>query len=207
MLTKIQLLTMLTLQDKINTKVNPDWKEADNDWLLAASQECSEAIDHHGWKWWKHQEPDMAQLQMELVDIWHFGLSEACLNTALYKDLLNPVKTKPDTSFLSNTLIHNLKLFQKNLLDGIFYVDLFYSICEQSKLPSEDLFKQYVGKNVLNMFRQNHGYKTGSYIKTWFDGREDNEHLTELLESISVDDPSYSVLLYTALKERYTKNK
>lgn len=37
-------------------------------------------------------------------------------------------------------------------------------------------FKQYTGKNVLNVFRQDHGYKAGTYIKVW-DGREDNEHL------------------------------
>jgi len=30
-----------------------------------------------GHKWWKKQDCDMAQLRMELVDIWHFILSAA----------------------------------------------------------------------------------------------------------------------------------
>jgi hypothetical protein len=47
----------------------------------------------------------------------------------------------------------------------------------------DDLYRSYVAKNVLNMFRQDHGYKRGDYIKVW-DGQEDNEVLAELITSL-----------------------
>jgi hypothetical protein len=31
----------------------------------------------------------------------------------------------------------------------------------------EDIVKWYIGKNVLNQFRQKHGYKQGTYAKNW----------------------------------------
>jgi dimeric dUTPase (all-alpha-NTP-PPase superfamily) len=74
-ITETQLLSMLELQDGMNSKVNLDWVAANNNWHRAIQVEGVEAIEHHGWKWWKKQECDLAQLRMELVDIWHFILS------------------------------------------------------------------------------------------------------------------------------------
>ena len=31
----------------------------------------------------------------------------------------------------------------------------------------DELFSLYIGKNVLNGFRQNNGYKSGEYRKLW----------------------------------------
>ncbi|MFT4995149.1 MAG: hypothetical protein ACI965_002191, partial [Paraglaciecola sp.] len=75
MLSPIQLSTMLSLQDAMNKKVNPDWLNAGYAYLRAAMIEAVEGIEHHGWKWWKAQHKDLPQLQMELIDIWHFALS------------------------------------------------------------------------------------------------------------------------------------
>ena len=44
----------------------------------------------------------------------------------------------------------------------------------------DTLHKSYIAKNVLNLFRQAHGYKDGSYLKEW-GGREDNEVLSEMV--------------------------
>ena len=73
MLTAVQ--TMLDLQDKMNTKVHPKWREQGYEWYRAAWIECAELMDHAGYKWWKHAEPDIEQIQLEVVDIWHFGMS------------------------------------------------------------------------------------------------------------------------------------
>ena len=40
-------------------------------------------------------------------------------------------------------------------------------------LNATQLYRLYVGKNILNQFRQDHGYKEGNYIKVW-NGEEDN---------------------------------
>jgi hypothetical protein len=66
----------------------------------------------------------------------------------------------------------------------------------------DQLYRIYVGKNVLNFFRQDHGYKDGSYIKVW-DGREDNEHLAELLTTLDSNSTSFRDEVYKGLKGRY----
>ena len=66
---------MLDLQNKINEKVHPHWREQNFEWYRAIWVECAELLDHYGWKWWKKQSPNQAQIELELVDIWHFGLS------------------------------------------------------------------------------------------------------------------------------------
>ena len=59
-----QLLVMLEMQDAMNSRVNPDWRQADNAWYRAIWTECAEMLDHYGWKWWKHQQPDLEQVQL-----------------------------------------------------------------------------------------------------------------------------------------------
>ena len=66
----------------------------------------------------------------------------------------------------------------------------------------DDLFKQYVGKNVLNFFRQDHGYKDGSYIKIW-NGREDNEHLSDILNAAEAIDADFAEQVYQKLEAVY----
>jgi len=73
--TKLQIFTMLKLQDEMNSIVNPDWRNAGYNWPRAIMVEAVEAIEHAAWKWWKHQVPNMPQVQMEMIDIWHFALS------------------------------------------------------------------------------------------------------------------------------------
>ena len=66
----------------------------------------------------------------------------------------------------------------------------------------DDLHRQYVRKNVLNFFRQDHGYKEGSYIKLW-EGREDNEHLVEILAELNSDSSNFGDQVYQSLLQRY----
>ena len=79
MLLPDQAATMFELQAMMNSKVDPNWITARYPYLRAVAIEGAEAIEHHGWKWWKKQNKDLAQLQMELIDIWHFFLSEILL--------------------------------------------------------------------------------------------------------------------------------
>ena len=214
-LSEIQLQTMLELQDGMNSKVNPQWVAANNNWFRAIQVEGAEAIEHHGWKWWKKQECDIAQLRMELVDIWHFVLSAEL--QAQHGNL----------GLAKKIMMADLNLYQKSVLfDGKYYVlnqlsllekldvliglaaakrsnlALFEALLEDCGMNWLELFKQYIGKNVLNVFRQDHGYKAGSYIKIW-NGREDNEHLVDLLESVELDSATVRDDLYAALQYRY----
>ncbi|VVM18067.1 Dimeric dUTPase (EC [uncultured Gammaproteobacteria bacterium] len=44
-----------------------------------------------------------------------------------------------------------------------------------------ELYKRYLVKNQLNTFRQDHGYKDGTYIKLW-GGVEDNVVAFKIME-------------------------
>jgi len=72
---KNQIIQMLSMQDAMNSRVSETWRDNNYEWYRAIWVECAEMLDHHGWKWWKHQEIDIPQVQLELVDIFHFGLS------------------------------------------------------------------------------------------------------------------------------------
>lgn len=215
MLTKAQLNTMLTLQDNMNKKVNPDWINAGYGYLRAAMVESVEAIEHHGWKWWKAQHKDLPQLQMECVDIWHFALSHlliahngevAATAVALENELIANHQSLTfdgdDYIFGQSDLLANLELMAGLAAAKRFNVSLFLRIIEQCEMSSDELFRQYVGKNILNFFRQDHGYKEGVYIKEWH-GREDNEHLVEVLNALDANADGYADMVYQGLLERY----
>ena len=66
----ILMKEMLELQDSINSLINNEWRNAHNPWYRAIWTECAELMDHIGWKWWKKQEIDIEQAQIELIDIF-----------------------------------------------------------------------------------------------------------------------------------------
>lgn len=214
-LTETQLDSMLKMQDGMNNKVNPDWVSANNNWHRAIQVEGAEAIEHHGWKWWKKQNCDMAQLRMELVDIWHFILS-AVIQSKHGNIPLARMEMMAELNLYQKSVqfdnqyygLAQLNLLEKlDLLVGLAAarrtnLALLESLLLDCEMEWQDMFKQYVGKNVLNVFRQDHGYKTGTYIKIW-NGREDNEHLVEVLGMVDLNAADVSDSLYQSLKARY----
>lgn len=215
MLSSTQLNTMLVLQDNMNNKVNPQWLHAGYQYLRAAMIEAVEGIEHHGWKWWKSQTKDLPQLQMELVDIWHFALSSIIIEfdgditksaTVIAEQLASSPETVAfdgkDYQFTQQHILDNLELLAGLCAAKRFSVPLFIKIVEQAEMNSDELYRQYVGKNVLNFFRQDHGYKDGTYLKLW-QGREDNEHLVEVLNLLDINAIDYSDLVYKGLASRY----
>lgn len=219
MLSAQQLATMLSLQDKMNAKVNPDWLNAGYDYLRAAMVESVEAIEHHGWKWWKAQKKDLPQLQMELVDIWHFALSACIIDfkgdisasaesiaAELAAGNLNVTFDNTNYDVANQSLLDNLELMTGLCAAKRFSVPLFMHIVAQCEMSPDELYRQYVGKNVLNFFRQDNGYKEGTYIKLW-GGREDNEHLVEVMNSLDLSKPNFSDLVYQGLQQRYEETQ
>ncbi|QHJ13387.1 hypothetical protein FX988_03648 [Paraglaciecola mesophila] len=218
MLSTTQLNTMLTLQDGMNRKVNPQWLSANYAYLRAAMIESVEGIEHHGWKWWKAQHKDLPQLQMELVDIWHFALSSIIIqfegdivqsSSTIAQQLASNTSSVTfdgkDYDFTRLDILDNLQLMAGLCAANRFDVPLFIKIVEQADMNANELYRQYVGKNVLNFFRQDNGYKEGSYLKLW-NGREDNEHLVEVLNALDIALPDYSDQVYQGLQQRYPSN-
>ena len=79
-------------------------------------------------------------------------------------------------------------------------MEAFIDVAVQSGLNLDALYKLYVGKNILNKFRQDHGYKEGTYIKIW-NGEEDNVTMQSILE----DDNITPEGLYKSLEKAYPK--
>jgi hypothetical protein len=109
--------------------------------------------------------------------------------------------------FLDNKisiLIKNLK----NLTNNSFESKLYFlgELFGFRNFDIQKIFEKYMNKNTLNKFRQDHGYKEGTYQKTW-GGKEDNVHLnmiaSELKEIIANEPEKYEEILYNKLKEKY----
>ena len=177
---EMQLSVMLGLQNSINTKIDADWKEKNRPWNRAVWIECAEMMDHLGYKWWKASEPDMEQARMELVDIWHFGLSYYAENNITMSDMA-PIFEAHLENVLPATmevpLYHCEALAEAALGRPGFPLREFIIAMNYCSMDMDVLFTMYVGKNLLNMFRQEYGYKEGTYIKEWF-GEEDNVGLS-----------------------------
>jgi dimeric dUTPase (all-alpha-NTP-PPase superfamily) len=198
------LETMLSMQHRMNTRIHQEWISQDYEWYRAIWIECGELLDHYGYKWWKHQSPDLEQVQLEIIDIWHFGMS------ALFRPGV-------DTETLALEIARDIQAFEPSGADVRaatealaehalstrgFSVERFWDLMQAAGLGFDELYTSYVGKNVLNFFRQDNGYKEGTYRKLW-DGREDNEHLVELTRSLDTGEAGFPDRLYDALSQRY----
>ena len=198
-----QIKQMLTMQDAMNSRVSDTWRENGYEWYRAIWVECAEMLDHHGWKWWKHQEIDIAQVQLELVDIFHFGLSLRLMAGATVENITDTLAIELTQSSDEK----DFKIALENLASAAVSNKSFDAIAladcmRLMNMDLDELFRQYVGKNTLNFFRQDHGYKEGTYIKIW-NGEEDNEVLANLVNTLDASATDFQQQLYAALEEKY----
>lgn len=213
-----QIPSMLSLQNTMNKTVNPDWANLNWDWFRASMLEGAEAVEHHGWKWWKAQNKDVPQLQMEIVDIWHFYLSQflklsnaneenaATLIHSHYEEFKNKPVLFDNKEYDLNSLDLLAKL---DLLIGLsaakrLHVPLLIDLVYASGMNWDFFFEQYVKKNILNIFRQKNGYKQGTYHKEWF-GQEDNVFLIEEADKLNPSSEDYVSQLWESLTNVYQK--
>jgi len=222
------LTEMFMLQQKLNDDTNGlGWEKGYNkhdriiNWRRCIYMECAELIDSFNWKHWKdiNIAPDWDNATIELVDIWHFimslGLEEyENKNLGDINDLINyVVETKYFDEFCTDPMIPNdddslsiinsiEHMMKDTLLQENFYkiTDDFFSSAIECGLNMDILYKYYLGKNVLNGFRQNHGYKEGTYKKIW-NGKEDNDVMMSLLEA---DSTLTAYTLYAKLEVAYS---
>ncbi len=200
-----QLVTMLELQNEMNRWVHQDWANQGFEFYRAIWVEASEMLEHYGWKWWKYQQPDMPQVKLEVIDIVHFSLS-----IELQKETnLSVIAEKVASAFNAPRHTSDIKtaielLAMETIQDKDSHFDIIAGLMQHLQMDFAELYERYVGKNVLNIFRQDHGYKTGEYIKMW-NGREDNEYLEDILEELNVNSASYRDDVYSSLSSRYSE--
>lgn len=196
-----KLNKMVELQNSINKKVHPEWSMQEFPWHRAIYVEASEMLSHYGYKWWFKKEPDIPQVKLELVDIYHFAISllyELCGGnlTVMSYDLIPPQKLR--TGSFEDCCDSLVAMAGQR----VFSTSSFFGCMKAVDMDFDELYRLYIAKNVLNNFRQDYGYKSGNYIKIW-DGKEDNEVLYDLAFKLDADSESYMEDLYKGLEEAY----
>jgi dimeric dUTPase (all-alpha-NTP-PPase superfamily) len=198
-----KILTMLAMQDAMNRKVNENWRQAGFPWYRAIWTECAEMLDHYGWKWWKHHKPDLQQVQLEIVDIWHFTLSSQLLHGQSLDQTAEQIATELQEPYAVDEMRSAIEALAKHAIESQdASIPIFARLMQLAGMSFDDLYRTYIGKNVLNFFRQDHGYQAGHYQKIW-QGREDNEHLAEILAKLDPDSPSFGDEIYQELAAAY----
>ena len=221
-----KILQMLQLQQELNDATNgKGWEKGMTkngkiiDWKRCTYLECAELIESYPWKHWKNidAEPDYANIKIEAVDIWHFIMSQGLEDYKMkglgsIENLAKSIHTLPNFSHFTAEITPTTKNYYTQievvevLMKRLFCEDstealmeAFIDVSVQSELNLDTLYKLYIGKNILNKFRQDHGYKEGTYIKIW-NGKEDNVTMQYILEKNSEITPEE---LYMQLEEAY----
>jgi dimeric dUTPase (all-alpha-NTP-PPase superfamily) len=244
---------MLALQERLNTNTNGErWKEGINNsgrtinWIRCIWMEAAEAADSFRWKHWKDVAGgvDIDNLRVEIVDIWHFVMSEvlrqAHLDSFPYSEETKVSQEAGEEYLLEKAAKSFAATFipeKVGLTDGAdltdFDIDLFVGLIEDfvtkamvcRERPSyesaielaggflwlagklgvsgDDLYEGYIGKNILNQFRQDHGYKEGTYNKEGW-GESGDQEDNVVLKQIMRENPSISPdELYAELEKAY----
>lgn len=201
---KQKIIHMLEMQNAMNNKVNENWRSAGFEWYRAIWMEASEMLEHYGWKWWKKQDPDVMQVKLEVVDIVHFALS-ICLVQGESAEIIaeNIAHDFENPSSTDDVRTSIEWLAKETLIDQGAHFSIIAGIMGFIDMSFDELYEIYIGKNVLNIFRQDNGYKQGSYQKIW-NGREDNEHLADILSELDSDSATFKDEVYSALGNAYS---
>jgi dimeric dUTPase (all-alpha-NTP-PPase superfamily) len=228
---KEMLTAMFEMQQRLNDETNGEgWESGYNkygkiiSWKRCIYMECAELIDSFAWKHWKNikADPNWQNIHIEVIDIWHFVMSLAL--EQYYNQKLGGIEE------IASYILDNksFKMFCKepgdiknaepmeiiNQIERIIHVtsgsysDTFekiiseyFTVAHNCGLNIELLYRVYIGKNVLNGFRQDNGYKEGTYKKVW--GKvEDNVVMNEIMQKNSTITPEE---LYNSLEAEYKK--
>jgi len=223
-----KITQMLILQQQLNDATNGEgWEKGITkngkliDWKRCSYLECAELIESYPWKHWKNIDaaPDYDNIKIEAVDIWHFIMSQMLQDYKVnekgdIQTLTKAIESLPDFTAFAETVTPTQKdnyeqiEVVENLMRVLFcdesseaLMKAFIDVAMQSGLDLDTLYRLYIGKNILNQFRQDHGYKEGTYIKIW-NNKEDNI----IMQSILEDNPETSPEeLYRALEGAYPK--
>lgn len=204
--------TMFFMQHELNSLIDNEWYKHEHwDFQRASMIELCELMDHYGYKWWKKQEPDMPQCQLEVIDIAHFHISHLLQNMireeVQYKDVV-PTFTK---DLFVDAIYNDPEQIRKLIDECVFRAASknFSTTClahlmKAFGITPESLSSQYIIKNTLNIFRARNGYKQGTYVKTW-NGYEDNEILSQVALTLDSNSLTFAEDLYKKLEEEYKK--
>lgn len=225
-----QIKEMLQLQQRLNDDTNGiGWENGTTkegkliNWKRCIYMECAELVDSFPWKHWKNIKSPINKenVVVEIVDIWHFVMSlgleiaahdqksidELTLEIVSSSGFINfckePFKMEDYNAY---EIVNDIEILINTCsgfnIDFLELLRNYFGLALKCEVNLKKLFSVYMGKNVLNKFRQDHGYKDGSYIKNW-NGKEDNEIMNEILAK-NINEPDK---IYLELEKYYKSVK
>ncbi len=218
---------ILQLQDTCNARASNDnnWAALNRNWGRAIRQEGAEAVESTPWKWWKgvgYTPINWDNIQVELVDIFHFIVSIYIQRGLTASDLKLHLEDGFNSYSRGERIPDSEIESLVQCMEGItFHSFLSTPFCIEKMtnklglswsllgLSLETLYTSYMCKNVLNIFRYDNGYRANTYKKEWkFEGEkvEDNVVAFQLLERLKVSSPTLDMMgvkLQAALHQAY----
>lgn len=200
---------MVELQHEFNQQVDKQYLDRNWNWNSAIIAESGELLESAGYKWWRKTEIDMDNVKVEAIDLLHFVISESIqIYYRGHKDSIECTYSDFQEFFEEFDTYDNFDV--DSIFDIINHLnydqfDRFFIIKQLFKhldMSNEDVYLAYMVKNCLNRFRQDNGYKDGSYHKIW-NNQEDNVVAYELAANIGAVENLYE-LLYDDLKVTYS---
>lgn len=204
-----RLMVMLQLQRMINDRMDEQWYSHRPPFLRAAIMGAAEAVNHYGYKWWEKKNPDLPQVRLALVDVFHFLISHEMLENGRRDKELGKIANELENMYAVNLNIHlfeGLSFTQK--MDAFIarasageaaMWPAFFSVMTDVGMEWENLSRMCFSKNVLNLFRQDYGHREGTYTQVW-NGKEDADHLQEIIDGMQSLD---ATTVRRALVSRY----
>lgn len=203
---------MVELQHKFNEQTIENYLEKNLNWNSAIIAESGELLDSLGYKWWKQQIPDMDNVKVEAIDLLHFVISDSIqmfyTNKKIQKSIAYTIEDFSNYFQEKETYCVFEPVSIEELISHLNYdqYDRFFimkQIFKALNMSNEDVYIAYIVKNCLNKFRQDNGYKDGSYIKAW-NSKEDNVVAYNLVNDIGAKENLFDEL-YESLSLYYNK--
>jgi dimeric dUTPase (all-alpha-NTP-PPase superfamily) len=179
------LTELLAIQSELNQAIVPDWEQKGLDFSLAAILETGEALDCLPWKWWKETQYNKQNLVIEMIDILHFLFSLALSERdQFWQDPTAAIWRAfkyPPTSLVPATRDQEIINVREALLELIYFLTQYrlnkyvpslekaFELWLQAWTALGQTLLQirtyYLAKEAINRFRQQNGYKDGTYHK------------------------------------------
>lgn len=206
---KQSLAQMFGIQNQLNTKsYKTDWldkgRTGEYDYRIAAGDELHEFLRTLPFAWWSGAIEDRQNCITELVDAWHFLMSQAIidangdLNAAVEVAMIayDRFAAQGEYALLEDTAALVQKRTTRKLISELYadkdaeiYLYHFFDLCYMYGVKMDQLSARYVAKATLNKFRQANGYsdKPRTYIKNWKfangNSGEDNKFLADWVDA------------------------
>ena len=192
--------SMVELQHSFNQQIDKNYLDKNWNWNSAIIVESGELLDSLGYKWWKKQESDMENVKVEAIDLLHFIISENIQYYYASKNLdIKEVEEDFENFFMEYDSYDDFcvpdleKLISYLNYDEYNRFFIMKQIFKQLNMSNEDVYIAYIVKNCLNKFRQDNGYKEGTYNKIW-NGKEDNAIAYSLANELGAIDNLFEEL-------------